>query len=387
MPSDIGLNRRRTTTRNTSSAGSERMNSGAPVSRAAQDAAVRQAARRSSQPVPRVQPLPNAPADPYATGAPYRSPKPVYSDADYKRAMDTDFEYARRAADIATNNAIRRNQAGVAGQKDLIRAGAAAQRGLLSQQNAAAERAQAASIAAAERSQGRQMELGRDQLASNERANARRADAAVSAAGLSAVGGYSQVARQAEAQEKIAKEANELTKYQFDQSLKFQREQVDPFRQGRRSTSTSGGGMISLASQAAGMNDLQLEVLRGKAIRGDAGAIARLQLLQGGSSGGGSSGGNTYTTTTAPAEDPRLAITRENNAAAAARQAAQIAAGDRDRADRLASTERQQSAQLQYQREAPGIAATAEEDLRKAARRAALAVYNSAGRGRQLAIP
>lgn len=371
MPTNIGLNRNRPAP--AARQPSARMNSGTPASAAAQRAAVNAATPRQRQATPRQQQAPRP--DPYATSAPYRAPKPIYSEADYRRANEQDFDFARRAAGVATDNAIRRNQAGVQGQKELLRAQAAAQRGLNAQQNAAADRAQQRSIQANERSQNRQAGLSRDQIAANERMNSTNAGARLAAAAAQSSASLGMAKISAEAQQAIARMGNDTQRYQLDQTLAFQRQQSDPARQGLRSTSVGGRGMLNTSAMVAGVNELNLENLRGKAIAGDAGALARLQALQGGGGAGGSGGsggGGGFSTRNYnnPEDNPALAIARENNTAAAARQAAQLASG-----------ERQQTERVQLERDRPQLQANAEEDLRKKARDAALRVFSSARPG------
>lgn len=68
---------------------------------------------------------------------PYRSPKPIYSEGDYRRQLDQDFGYAERAAGVATANRER-----------LIKAQAAAQ-----------SRAQSKAIAAQSLAEGRSLKI------------------------------------------------------------------------------------------------------------------------------------------------------------------------------------------------------------------------------------
>lgn len=337
--------------------------------------------------------MPKAPAMP--AERPYRSPKPIYSEKDYQKAMSNDFEWARKAAGVATDNFIRRNDATFAGQRSLIETQGSVQGRLQGQAFANQQKALdkqlgfgREQLATQSRNLDKQLGLGRDQIAASERMNSARIGGQERITN-SAIAGQKEIAGiGAQSSLAIARQQGQNQMNALRQAGQNAMDQIKTAAAQRPNISTSGNGYITgldfknaLAKQQD-YNSLQIEELKSGALRGDQKAIDKLRLLTGGGSGGaggaggmgGSSGSPTY-------ENPALAITRENNAAAAARQAAQIAAGDRARADQIASSERMQSAQLQYQREAPQIAANAEEDLRSKARKAALAVFNSARPG------
>jgi hypothetical protein len=279
--------------------------------------------------------------------------------------MDTDFDYARRAADIATGNAIRRDRAGVDARSQAnlagTRAQAAAQRMLNAQQNSAADRAQQRAIEASDRAQSRQVGLGREQIAANERANATRAAAAVAAAGLAGVGGTNIARINADAQERIAKANLDMQRYQFDTQMQRQRDLDSPIR---------------LRTQEQNAANLQARIVASQLSPGGgasgfrSGGVTTMATGRSGGTFAMTGGGTSSVSGTSGPTTSALDLAKEASKAAADRQAAQ-----------LASTERLQTERVQLERDRPMLAANAEEELRKRARDAAMRLFNSARPG------
>lgn len=355
----------------------------------------------------------------------YRTPRPVYSDREYRAAQRQDFELAREAVGVSTRRQqeLMRTQAGLqtgmmreqAGlQRQLMREQGSQQRSLMGIQAGLQREMQGAAIAGQERLLNAQMRnqgqlldrqvaaqerLAGQSLAAQERMNDRRSRAMETAAGLGAVSAGGVAMIQGENQLRaIREQGRQQSQLMAQQDRIMQdrqmRDRIDP-RIDQRNANAEANNRMRLQAQLQYENQSRLmqqaATLAGGGRSGVRGSTpATMGIMRGGTGGsvGGVSGGVNVSTPTRdynnPSDNPALALAREQNTAAAARQAAQIAAGDRDRAERIAAQERMQSADLQYRREAPQIAANAEEDLRAKARKAALAVFNSAGRGRVL---
>lgn len=347
-----------------------------------------QPARSTSSPRASRSNAPPAPP-PMPASQPYRAPKPVYSNADYQRALQQDFDFAANAAGVARNNQIAVERARASAQANAQARVVNAQGNV---QSRLQREAAAAASASAAQGFGYQTKLNQQGFSNQSALLGQQGQIQSNLLGKSFAG-------QAGLQNNAARLQQQAIDANFNRNFNAQLGLLNAARGGSAPAKASrNGGNFDMASQLSARSVSVgggIAKNRANLFQGEEGvalerAISQRRLenvkagrpidwgLSGGSSGGGAGGSG--------GSDPAAiaaTLAREQLAAQERMAAGNIALQDRDRTERLASAERMQGQQLQLQRELPGIQATAEEDLRKKARQAALSVFNTARPGRE----